>query len=96
MENVTFRRISANVVSEAVVNISTRNERWAHLEKGLERILTRIDGILIEDVQVRQANRIINVRGEADSPVRNLKVRSVSAEIASAPDVAENVFVDRE
>ena len=91
VENVTFRRISANVVSEAVVNISTRNERWAHLEKGLDRILTRIDGIFIEDVQVRQAKRIINVRGEADLPVRNLKVRSISAEIVSASDVTENV-----
>ena len=41
------------------------------------------------------AKRIVNARGEADCPVRNLAVRSVSAEIASEPDVVENVCIDR-
>lgn len=96
VENVSFRRIRADVVSEAMVNVTTRNPRWAHLEKGLEKILTKIDGITVEDVRARKANRIINVCGDPGMPISRFKVRSVSAETVLSPDVVENVGLERE
>lgn len=90
VENVTFRRIRADVVLEAMVNVTTRNPRWVHLEKGLEKMPTKIDNITVEDVNASKANRIINVCGDAGSPISRLKIRSVSAEVVSSQNVVEN------
>ena len=93
VENVVFRRIRAEVVSNAMVHVSTRNAKWAHLEKGHERMLTRIDGITVEDVYARRAGRVINVQGDPDLPLRNLTVRKTAAEVADMADAVENAAV---
>jgi hypothetical protein len=50
----------------------------------------KIDNITVEDVKVRKANRIINVCGDAGSPILRLKNRSVSAEVVLSQNVVEN------
>ena len=94
VENVTFRRIRADVVLEAMVNVTTRNPRWAHLEKGLEKIATKIDGITVEDVKAYRAKRIMNVCGDPDKPITRLKVHSVSAQSVQMEDVVENATLE--
>lgn len=96
VENVTFRRIRADVVLEAMVNVTTRNPRWAHLEKGLEKIATKIDGITVEDVKAYRTKRIMNVCGDPHMPITRLKVHSVSAETMLLPDLIENVVQENQ
>ena len=42
--------------------------------------MDKIDNITVEHVKVKKANRIINVCGDAGSPILRLKNRSVPAE----------------
>jgi hypothetical protein len=50
----------------------------------------KIDNITVEDVKVKKAERIINVCGDAGSPILRLKNRSVSAEVVLSQNVVEN------
>ncbi len=90
VENVVFRCVRAADVGNAMVNVSTRNAQWAHLEDGLERILTRIDGLTVEDVRAGRVGRVLNVQGDPALPISRLSVRAVSAETAESADVVEN------
>lgn len=51
------------------------------------------DGITVEDVHARRAARVINVQGNPDLPLRNLTVRTTTAEVVDRPDAIENADV---
>ncbi len=52
--------------------------------------MDKIDNVTVEDVKVKKANRIINVSGDAGSPILRFKNRSVSAEVVLSQNVVEN------
>ena len=91
IENVTVRRVKARKVTQAVVNVTARNDYWSCYQKGLDQVLTRIDGVTAEDISVDEAERVVSVQGDPGLPVRNLSIRNVTAKKARNPDVIENV-----
>ena len=68
----------------------TSNSRWAHYEAG-ERIPTDIHGLTVKDVEVGRAERLLNLQGAAERPVRDVRILKVRAASVVNPDVIENV-----
>ena len=90
IENVRMSRVKGERVASAVFSISTSNAAWAKYELG-ERVLTTISGLTVEDVTVARAGRLLNLKGEAEKPIRNVRIRNVRATEVSHPDIVENV-----
>lgn len=90
IENVRMSRVRAKRIDWAVFSISTSNSSWAHYETG-ERIPTDIHGLTVEDVEVDRAERLLNLGGSAERPVRDVRIRNVRAASVRNPDVVENV-----
>lgn len=93
IENVCASNITAmgriGYVMTLSANCGLQWERYP----AREHILTRIDGIRLEDFNVGSVFRICDVRGDARNPVKNLSIRNVHAEKVRAENHVENAEV---
>ena len=98
IRNVAVRRVKAKKVTEAIVNVTTGNDGWVQYQEGLPVVRTVIDGLEADGIEAEEANRKLNVRGDPDMPIRNLRVGSISVGRLHEPDVIENLlsFSDQE
>lgn len=58
--------------------------------EGVEDVLTEIDGLVVDDVEVVEAKRRVLVVGDARRPIRNLSVGNVVVKDCAMSDVVEN------
>ena len=56
-----------------------------------ERVLTDVSGLTAEDIFAERAGRLLNLKGAAEKPLRDVRVRNVRATKVAHPDVVENV-----
>lgn len=87
IENVFLRRVKVREVSGAIVRVSTANAQWVRYEQGLDTVLTRIDGLVVEDVRAGCVGRVLDVQGDARMPVRNAAFKGLVADRVQHPDV---------
>ena len=90
IENVRVSRVKAKAVDVAVFNITTSSSSWAQYEVG-ERIFTDIRGLTAEDITVERAERLLSLKGAAEKPIRDVRIRNVRAAKVANPDIVENV-----
>ena len=86
IENIYVKDVSCNKVSSGVLEIETNVlYQWGNLVKTVDRKLTKIRNINLENITVGKAKHLIAVRGEKELPVRgitlkNVKVGAISGE----------------
>ena len=55
-----------------------------------ERLLTRIDGFLVENVTAQAAKRVYHIRGDARLPAKNVRLKNIHVKSSAKPSTAEN------
>lgn len=94
IEDVTVRNVRAQEVRDAVVAITGGYYSFDSYSDGMMRVLTRIDGISVEDVSVGSADRIRRIEGDSRLPIRNVRLTNVTARAIAHPDVVKNLLPD--
>ena len=55
-----------------------------------ERLLTRIDGFLVENVKAQSAKRVYHIHGDARLPAKNVRLKNIHVKSSDKPSTAEN------
>lgn len=93
VRNIHMRNVGATRLAGGVLSIETDVlYQWRTLMPTLERRLTPIAGIHVQDVAVRAAQYGCRIKGQADLPVRDVRLRDVRvATRRGAPVATEHV-----
>lgn len=93
IENIRVENVSApGVLLGSVLTIATDcHYQWKAFPTREVRV-TEISDITMRNVRAFKAGRVLDVRGDARNPIRNLVVENVTAERAKKEDRIENVI----
>ncbi|MDR7331137.1 glycoside hydrolase family 28 protein [Roseateles asaccharophilus] len=81
VRNIHMRRVKAHRLVGSVLDVDTDVlYQWRSLMPTLERRLTPVEGLFVSDVEVAEAKHLSRLRGEAELPVRGVKVQRVKVE----------------
>ena len=91
VENVSVSNVLGRGSVRDVVAVRTDVDYQWGKYPARERIVTRIDGILVENVGVRSAQRLYRLSGDPRLPVRNVTIRNVRAGRCLKDSIVENI-----
>ncbi|MEH0198228.1 glycoside hydrolase family 28 protein [Caulobacter sp. CCNWLY153] len=92
VRGIHMRNVSATKIAGSVLAVDTDVlYQWRTLVPTYERRLTAIEGLRVSDVRVAQAGSICSIKGEKDLPVRDVRLRRVTAGKVAGPVTTENV-----
>lgn len=93
VRNIHVSNISAGRIEEGVLNVDTDVlYQWRTLAPTYERRLTSIDGLFVGNVRVDEAAFITSIKGQAEMPVRRVRVDRISAnKVLKSPTMNSNV-----
>lgn len=84
VKNVYLKNIEANAIREGILGIDTDVlYQWRTLVPTVVRKLTPVEGIYLEDVQAKEAKFVAKINGNADLPVKNIRLKNVTLTDAS-------------
>src|SRR5690606_33397138 len=84
VKNVYIKYIEANAIREGILGIDTDVlYQWRTLVPTVVRKLTPVEGIYLEDVQAKEAKFVAKINGNADLPVKNIRLKNVTLTDAS-------------
>ena len=89
VKDIAVRRVKARTIISSVVDINAAYSLNCSAD-GAEDVLTEIDGLVVDDVEVVEAKRRVSVVGDARRPIRNLSVGNVVVKDCAMSDVVEN------
>lgn len=93
VKGITMRRVKARTIITTVIDVTAAYALNGSSD-GAEDVLTEIDGLVVEDVEVAEAGRRLSAVGDARRPIRNLVVRNVVIGTSARQDIVENAFGD--
>lgn len=93
VRNIHMSRVSATTIEGSVLAVETDVlYQWRTLLPTYERRLTPIEGLHVSDVTVQRAGHVCRILGEAEQPVRDVRLTRVSvAKVTGAKDTLQNV-----
>lgn len=98
VRNIYMNKVSATKIEGGILSVETDVlYQWRTLMPTNERRLTPIAGIHVSNVQVAEAKFVCQVKGQAELPVRDVRLRDLRVhKLRGAPVMIENVegFVD--
>jgi hypothetical protein len=78
VKNVYFKNIEANAIREGILGIDTDVlYQWRTLVPTVVRRLTPIEAVYLENVKAEAAKFLVKINGNADLPVRNIRLENV-------------------
>lgn len=78
VRDIVMRRVRAQRLAGSVLDVDTDVlYQWRRLMPTLERRLTPISGLRVADIEVEEAQHISRLRGEAELPIRDLRLERV-------------------
>lgn len=84
VKNVYLKNIEANAIREGILGIDTDVlYQWRTLVPTVVRKLTPVEGIYLENVQAKEAKFVAKINGNADLPVKNIRLKNVTLTDAS-------------
>lgn len=84
VKNVYFKNIEANTIREGILGIDTDVlYQWRTLVPTVVRKLTPVQDIYLENVQAKEAKFVAKINGNADLPVKNIRLKNVTLTQAS-------------
>ena len=93
IENIYVKGVSCQRVKSGLLEIETDVlYQWRDLVETVERRLTPIRGIHLEDVHIGKAKYGMRIEGDAELPIRNITLKNITVdEILDEPRVLSNV-----
>ncbi len=94
VRNIHMKRVTATTIAGSILAVETDVlYQWRTLLPTYVRKLTPIQGLFVEDVSVGRAKSLCSIKAEAEMPVRNVRLRHMSATtIIGQPIVTDNVI----
>jgi polygalacturonase len=94
VRNIHLSNVSATSVAGGVLSVDTDVlYQWRTLTPTYDRRLTSIAGLHVSDVRVENAKFVCEVKGQAERPVRDVKLRRVRvANVGARPVHGEHVI----
>jgi polygalacturonase len=94
VRNIHLSNVSATKVAGAVLAVDTDVlYQWRTLVPTYERRLTPIQGLHVSDVRVAEAKYVCQIKGEAQLPVRDVSLKTVTVETVTGQAI-DNAFVE--
>lgn len=88
VRNIHMRNVSATRLAGGVLSVETDVlYQWRTLMPTVERRLTPISGIHVQDAAVQDAQFVCRIKGQADLPVRGVSLRNVRVATVRGPRV---------
>jgi polygalacturonase len=93
VKNIHMTNVSATTIASGVLAVETDVlYQWKTLLPTYVRRLTPIDGLYVDDVVVKQAKFVCNIKAEREMPIRNVRLGRVRVGTTTGtPVVTENV-----
>lgn len=80
VKNVYMNNIKASYMRYGILGIETDVlYQWRHLVPTIERRLTQISDIYLTNFDTNESKFIANIQGEAELPIRNVKLENINA-----------------
>lgn len=78
VRNIYMNNVSATRIAGGILNVETDVlYQWRTLMPTNERRLTQISGIHVSNVNVAEARFVCQIKGQAEEPVRNVRLRGL-------------------
>jgi len=78
VKNIYVENIKAGKVRGGVLSIKTdRLYQWKDIVPTYEVRLTKIEGIYLKNIELDQANIAIDITGESEEPIKNIKLENI-------------------
>ncbi|MBR3823512.1 MAG: right-handed parallel beta-helix repeat-containing protein [Kiritimatiellae bacterium] len=94
IENITVSNVTVTAEINHLISLITNLDyQWGRYP-ARERMLTRIDGVKVENVTADSALSIYALHGDSRLPTRNFTIRNVKAKTLRSENFSENVELD--
>ena len=94
IENITVSNVTVTAQINHLISLITNLDyQWGRYP-ARERMLTRIDGVKVENVTADSALSIYALHGDSRLPARNFTIRNVKAKTLRSENFSENVELD--
>ncbi|MBR3923244.1 MAG: hypothetical protein IKJ45_09025, partial [Kiritimatiellae bacterium] len=94
IENITVSNVTVTAEINHLISLITNLDyQWGRYP-ARERMLTRIDGVKVENVTADSVLSIYALHGDSRLPTRNFTIRNVKAKTLRSENFSENVELD--